>query len=91
MNFLQRLPIHAIKIDRTVIANMEEKEESRRTVKTIIAMAHGLGRKAVAEGVENAHQLALLREYGCDEGQGFLFSPPVATRDVAATIAKIKI
>ena len=91
LNFLQRLPIHAIKIDRTVIANMEEKEESRRTVKTIIAMAHGLGRKAVAEGVENAHQLALLREYGCDEGQGFLFSPPVATRDVAATIAKIKI
>ncbi|MEO5374303.1 MAG: EAL domain-containing protein [Alphaproteobacteria bacterium] len=77
LSHLRRLPLDAFKIDRTFVANMCDKEEDARIVSTIISIAHSLGCRAVAEGVETDCQLDMLRKMGCDHAQGYLFSPPL--------------
>jgi EAL domain-containing protein (putative c-di-GMP-specific phosphodiesterase class I) len=72
---LQRLPVDALKIDRSFVEGVAHSEESRALVRAIVAMAHSLRLSVTAEGVERADQLAFLNEVGCDRVQGFLFSP----------------
>jgi diguanylate cyclase (GGDEF)-like protein/PAS domain S-box-containing protein len=74
---LRRLPLDALKIDIFFTAKIAENTEDRAIVKAIIAMAHSLQLKVIAEGVETKEQLVVLRELGCDEAQGYLFSRPV--------------
>jgi len=76
LNYLQRLPIHALKIDRGFVAGIPDGDATLIT-RTIIQMARGLGLRVVAEGIETAEQLAFLQAQGCDEGQGYYFSKPV--------------
>jgi diguanylate cyclase (GGDEF)-like protein/PAS domain S-box-containing protein len=73
---LHRLPLHAVKIDRSFVAGLPGQTQARGIVSAIIAMAHQLGLQAIAEGVETEEQLAVLRAEGCDSAQGFLLGRP---------------
>jgi EAL domain-containing protein (putative c-di-GMP-specific phosphodiesterase class I) len=75
---LNSLPIALLKIDKSFVAGMELRAENRRLVRAMIHLAHDLQLEVVAEGVETAGQLALLRDFGCDQVQGFLISKGLA-------------
>jgi diguanylate cyclase (GGDEF)-like protein len=74
---LTQLPIDKLKIDKSFVATIDSDREAPIVV-AVVALAHGLGLEVVAEGVETAAQLERLRELGCDEMQGYLFSRPVS-------------
>ncbi|WP_332671970.1 putative bifunctional diguanylate cyclase/phosphodiesterase [Aromatoleum sp.] len=76
MAYLKRFDIDYLKIDRSVIRGMVDDSTDRTIAETIIVMAHKLGLKVIAEGVERPEQLDLLAAAGCDFAQGFLFSHP---------------
>ena len=78
LSYLSKLPVDSLKIDRAFIADMTTSPAALALVSTIIGLAHSLKLKVVAEGVETASQLSLLRGLKCDEFQGFLLSRPVA-------------
>ncbi len=74
---LKHLPIHKLKIDRSFVCDLSSDPNDRQIAAAIVSMAHALGLKVVAEGVETAEQAAILRELGCDMAQGYYFSRPV--------------
>ena len=80
LSYLWRFPLDAIKIDRSFIINLEKK--NLEIVKVVILLAHNLGMQTVAEGVETARQLEILRDLGCDRAQGYFFSPPVPATEI---------
>ena len=73
---LRRLPLHAVKIDRSFVADLPGENRARGIVTAIIAMAHQLGLEVIAEGVETEAQLDFLRAEGCDSAQGYLLGRP---------------
>lgn len=75
--YLKRFHIDYLKIDQSFVRDLEHNEGSRAITESMIAMAHRLGMKVIAEGIETPQQEAILRGAGCDYGQGFLFSKPV--------------
>ncbi|ANQ85389.1 diguanylate cyclase [Azoarcus olearius] len=77
LSYLHRLPIDALKVDRSFVMHMHERADDRSFVETIVNLAHKLGRAVVCEGVELPEQEALLRELGVEYGQGYLYSRPV--------------
>ena len=81
--YLSRLPVNALKIDRSFIEGMLRNSENMSIVASIISLAHALKIKVIAEGVETQQQLDVLRSLECDEIQGFLISVPVAAESVA--------
>ena len=82
--YLGRLPVDALKIDRSFIAGLLDNAASESIVRATIDLAHGLGLTVVAEGVETAEQLVRLREMGCDRAQGFGIGRPMRAPDLAA-------
>lgn len=74
---ITKLNIDTLKIDRSFVAQLEHNEQVAVLVKTIIRMGHGLGLTVLAEGIETQAQYELLKEWGCDEGQGYWFARPV--------------
>jgi len=88
LNYLARLPMDTLKIDRSFVVGMVQSQESRTIVSTIISLAHSLGLKVVAEGVETEEQLNLLRLLKCDESQGFLLGRPVASDQIAGFLSR---
>jgi diguanylate cyclase (GGDEF)-like protein len=84
LSYLNRLPIDALKIDRSFITELSGGSDT--IVTAVIALGHSLGLKVIAEGVETADQLAYLASRGCDEMQGFLFSKPVPADEFAALV-----
>lgn len=82
LSYLKRFPIDTLKIDRSFIKDMTEDPNDAAIAASIIAMAHSLKLKVVAEGVETSGQRDQLREYGCDEVQGYYFSRPVAASEI---------
>lgn len=77
LSYLKRFPVDYVKIDQTFVRDLSAGGEDAAITRAIIAMAHGLELKVVAEGVETQAQLDFLRAQRCDEIQGFLISPPV--------------
>ena len=74
LSYLKHLPLDAIKIDRSFVIELTGDDTNLPIVQAVIALAHGLGIDVVAEGIETAEQLTLLRELACDRGQGFLYA-----------------
>ena len=77
LSYLHQFPIDVLKIDRSFIQRMEQSEEGKQMVTTIINLGHNLAMKVVAEGLETCSQVELVRALGCDYGQGFYFSRPI--------------
>ena len=85
---LKRFPIKRIKIDRSFVCDISTSEGDAALARAVIAMAHGLGVEVVAEGIESLEQLAMLRRYGCDEGQGYFLGRPVVPSEVPALVRR---
>ena len=81
LSYLKRFPFNKLKIDQSFVRDITSEPESATIVQAIIAMAHSLRLKVIAEGVETAGQLNYLRIHNCDEIQGYLFSKPVIAED----------
>lgn len=75
--YLQKFPIHQIKMDRSFVKEIHTHEESALLVKAIVALAASLKKETVAEGVETLEHQALLKSFGCPLGQGYLYSPAI--------------
>jgi EAL domain-containing protein (putative c-di-GMP-specific phosphodiesterase class I) len=87
MNHLQRLPVDGLNIDRSFIMNIAGREKDGATAKAIIGLAHGLGLRVIAEGVETPTQVEFLKSQQCDELQGHHFSPPVPAEKMTQFLA----
>ena len=81
MAYLRKFKVDFLKIDQSFVHDMSANVDSRIVAETIIVMAHKLGLKVIAEGVETADQMNWLRAAGCDFAQGYVFSPPVSAQD----------
>jgi EAL domain-containing protein (putative c-di-GMP-specific phosphodiesterase class I) len=90
LSHLRRLPVTHLKIARPFVERMETSPKDLALVRGIIAMTHGLNQRVIAEGVETTGQRDLLRRLGCDFGQGFLYSRPMAAHELGATLAETK-
>ncbi|WP_415753656.1 EAL domain-containing protein [Pseudomonas leptonychotis] len=80
LSYLKKFPIDVIKIDRSFIKDIPQSQDDMEITSAVIAMAHNLKLKVVAEGIETAAQLNFLRRQQCDIGQGYLFDKPIAGR-----------
>ena len=90
LGHLKRFPLQALKIDRAFINDVTEKPEDAAIVRAILAMAHSLSLKVVAEGVETEPQLEFLNKAGCDEIQGFLISKPATADEISKSFLNPK-
>ncbi|WP_415888665.1 EAL domain-containing protein [Neptuniibacter sp. SY11_33] len=86
LNYLRRLPVDVLKVDKAFTAELGCNKSEKAIMATIISMAHTLGMKVVAEGVETDEQLAILTELKCDTAQGFYFSKPVPITEIEAIL-----
>ena len=85
--YLQRLPVHEVKIDKSFVRDLAVAVGDGAIVRAIVDLGHNLGLRVVAEGVEDARSLALLREIGCDTAQGYLVSRPLPPDRLLAWLA----
>jgi diguanylate cyclase (GGDEF)-like protein len=86
MNYLRRFPIDKLKIDRTFLKDLLSSSDDASIVRAIISLAHSLRLKVVAEGVETPEQLVFLQSLGCDQYQGYHFSPPLPASEFARLV-----
>lgn len=82
LGYLKRLPVNVIKVDRSFVMDIPHDTEDMEITAAVIAMAHKLRYKVVAEGIETDEQFQFLRECGCDYGQGYFFSRPLSPDDL---------
>lgn len=88
LSYLKRLPVDYVKIDQSFVRGLDKAEEDVVITQAIISMAHSLGLRVVAEGVETPGQLEILTRQGCDEIQGYLISRPVPAHDMAQLLIR---
>jgi diguanylate cyclase (GGDEF)-like protein len=80
LSYLRRLPATELKIDRSFVMDLDSSADARAIVDAVLKLAHAIGLKVVAEGVETVNQRDILLELGCDEFQGYLFARPMSAR-----------
>lgn len=78
LSYLQRLPVHEVKIDKSFVMNMDSNERNKTIVESVITLGHNLGLSVVAEGIETNKVLVSLKALNCNCGQGFLISKPIS-------------
>jgi EAL domain-containing protein (putative c-di-GMP-specific phosphodiesterase class I) len=83
LSYLRKLPVQVVKIDREFIAEISLREDAAALTASIVALAKSLWLRVVAEGVEKREERELVAIWGCEEAQGFLFSPPVPAQEAA--------
>ena len=88
LSYLHKLPVSALKIDRSFIINLATDADSMAIVSTIITLAHSLNLKVIAEGVETRDQERILRLLRCNEYQGYLFSRPVPAEQIEVMLGQ---
>ncbi len=88
LNYLKRFPVDSLKIDRSFVAEIVSDKTSLLIADNIIKLAHDLQLNIVAEGVETAEQLKIIREMGCDELQGYIFSKPLTNVGMNTLLAE---
>jgi EAL domain-containing protein (putative c-di-GMP-specific phosphodiesterase class I) len=88
LSYLEELPIDNLKIDRKFVQRMNGADNTRTLVQSMVGLAHGLGMRAVAEGVETAEQLELLKAMGCDRAQSFMLGRPAPAPAIQALLAE---
>lgn len=91
LNYLNRFPIDAVKIDRSFIRDFHENRKGAEIVEAIISLAHRLNLSVTAEGVETEEQVRFLLEKGCDEMQGYYFSRPVPLEQLPNVLMKLQL
>ena len=82
LSYMKRLPVHSIKVDRSFVRDIPADKDDMEITAAVIAMAHKLNYKVVAEGIETQEQLGFLRDCRCDYGQGYMFSKPLPFSDL---------
>ena len=82
LSYLKQFPFSKLKIDRSFVHDVIEDSEAAAIAEAIIDLGHNLDLKVIAEGIENIQQLSFLRAKNCTEGQGYLFSQPIAAEDI---------
>ncbi len=87
LSYLCRMPLDALKIDRSFITRMPESAADAEIVRTVLALARSLGMAAIAEGVEQDEHTEQLRELGCQFAQGFCFGKPISAQETEALLA----
>jgi EAL domain-containing protein (putative c-di-GMP-specific phosphodiesterase class I) len=75
--YLKRFPIDVLKIDRAFVSGLGQGDHDSAIVQTVVSLARALGLRTTAEGIEERSQWTRLKELGCDQGQGFVFSRPL--------------
>ncbi|GIE32708.1 hypothetical protein Ait01nite_057530 [Actinoplanes italicus] len=91
LSYLQRLPVAIVKIDRAFVAGVGDGGPNESIVRAVLAMAHALGHRVVAEGVETATQRDWLRSNGCDFGQGWLYGKPLPAVEQHAAFTQLTV
>ena len=86
LKFLNRLPLDAVKIDRSLILELPRNRDAAALTRGVVAMAHSLNLRVIAEGVETSEQWEFLRDLGCEEMQGNYFSAPVPAAIIASIV-----
>jgi diguanylate cyclase (GGDEF)-like protein/PAS domain S-box-containing protein len=90
LSYLKQFDIDYLKIDQTFVRNLDHDKNDLALCEAIIVMAHKLGIRVIAEGVETETQNQLLKKFGCDFGQGYLYSRPVAAAEFEALLQAVK-
>ncbi len=85
---IQGLPITSLKVDKSFVQNAVKKEGDAVIVKAIINLAHNLGMHVIAEGVENFEQLVLLRDYECDQVQGYFYNQAISFDNICKSLSQ---
>jgi EAL domain-containing protein (putative c-di-GMP-specific phosphodiesterase class I) len=88
LSYLTRVPFDTLKLDRSFIRDVESDSRSKCVMPSVIAMAHSVGARIVAQGVDSEEQESFLRSHGCDEIQGFLFSASLAPEDFVRFLSR---
>lgn len=88
LSYLKQLPVARIKIDRSFVRGVGTNPDDDAFVRAIVTLGHSLGKRVVAEGVETERQLTLLRQFGCDEAQGFLLARPQSAACIQSLLGR---
>jgi EAL domain-containing protein (putative c-di-GMP-specific phosphodiesterase class I) len=89
LSYLHRFPCDTIKVDRSLVRDSGLDGSTPLILRSVIALAHELGKEVVAEGVETQADAAYLRSIGCEYGQGYYYGEPMAAKDVASLLAAL--
>ncbi|NUS74414.1 MAG: EAL domain-containing protein, partial [Corynebacteriales bacterium] len=91
LSYLRRLPVHSLKLDGSFVAGLRSPDKpdpiAGRIIATLVSLAQTLNLNVTAEGIETKEQAALLRAFGCDTGQGYLFSRPMLPEELSSFVS----